>query len=122
MMRTSSTLVVTWMALLVSVVSVNGFMTCPTTTAVSHATTSSLAMNAPPVVSEPTEVADVEIPTNLPSERNMDYVPLATMLATGQLAQADQVSTKQQQQENVVLSVGDMYHAMPIDLIFAFYC
>ena len=46
----------------------------------------------PPTTSEPTNVADeVEIPTNLPSEVGMDYVPLATMLATGQLAEADQV-------------------------------
>lgn len=34
--------------------------------------------------------ADAEIPTKLPSEAGMDYVPLATMLATGQLAEADQ--------------------------------
>ncbi|KAL7520923.1 hypothetical protein ACHAWX_005616 [Stephanocyclus meneghinianus] len=33
---------------------------------------------------------DVEIPTVLPSDVGMDYVPLATMLATGQLAEADQ--------------------------------
>mmetsp|Transcript_7399 Transcript_7399/g.12859 ORF Transcript_7399/g.12859 Transcript_7399/m.12859 type:complete len:230 (-) Transcript_7399:76-765(-) len=31
-----------------------------------------------------------EIPTNLPSDVGMDYVPLATMLATGQFAEADQ--------------------------------
>lgn len=37
------------------------------------------------------DVADVEIPTKLPSDVGMDYVPLATMLATGQLAEADQV-------------------------------
>lgn len=36
-------------------------------------------------------VSDVEIPTVLPSDVGMDYVPLATMLATGQLAEADQV-------------------------------
>ena len=36
-------------------------------------------------------MADVEIPTKLPSDVGMDYVPLATMLATGQLAEADQV-------------------------------
>lgn len=35
-------------------------------------------------------VADVTIPTKLPSDVGMDYVPLATMLATGQLAEADQ--------------------------------
>mmetsp|Transcript_56993 Transcript_56993/g.121004 ORF Transcript_56993/g.121004 Transcript_56993/m.121004 type:complete len:238 (-) Transcript_56993:425-1138(-) len=34
--------------------------------------------------------ADAEIPTKLPSDVGMDYVPLATMLATGQLAEADQ--------------------------------
>jgi hypothetical protein len=33
---------------------------------------------------------DIDIPTNLPSEIGMDYVPLATMLATGQLEEADQ--------------------------------
>ena len=37
-------------------------------------------------------VADAEIPTVLPSDMGVDYVPLATMLATGQLAEADQVS------------------------------
>ncbi len=36
-------------------------------------------------------IADVEFPTKLPSDVGMDYVPLATMLATGQLAEADQV-------------------------------
>jgi hypothetical protein len=36
----------------------------------------------------------VEIPTNLPSDCGMDYVPLATMLATGQLAEADQVCSQ----------------------------
>ena len=46
----------------------------------------------PPATSESTTTEDVEIPTNLPSECGMDYVPLATMLATGQLAEADQVS------------------------------
>uniref|UniRef100_A0A7S0FNL4 GUN4-like domain-containing protein n=1 Tax=Minutocellus polymorphus TaxID=265543 RepID=A0A7S0FNL4_9STRA len=35
-------------------------------------------------------VEDAEIPTNLPSDVGMDYVPLATMLATGQLVEADQ--------------------------------
>ena len=32
----------------------------------------------------------VDIPTNLPSECGIDYVPLATMLATGDLKGADQ--------------------------------
>ena len=46
---------------------------------------------SPPKSSDATTVSDAEIPTNLPSEKGMDYVPLATMLATGQLAEADQV-------------------------------
>ncbi len=45
----------------------------------------------PPAASVPTDVEDVDIPTNLPSEIGLDYVPLATMLASGQLAEADQV-------------------------------
>jgi hypothetical protein len=44
----------------------------------------------PPATSEASDVADDEIPTNLPSDVGMDYIPLATMLATGQLAEADQ--------------------------------
>ena len=35
--------------------------------------------------------SDDQIPTNLPSDCGMDYIPLATMLATGELAEADQV-------------------------------
>ena len=45
----------------------------------------------PPPTSDASDTADIEIPTNLPSECGMDYIPLATMLATGQLAEADQV-------------------------------
>lgn len=45
----------------------------------------------PPEHAETSEVAEEEIPTNLPSDVGMDYIPLATMLATGQLAEADQV-------------------------------
>ena len=45
----------------------------------------------PPSTSDATDTTDLEIPTNLPSECGMDYIPLATMLATGQLAEADQV-------------------------------
>lgn len=37
------------------------------------------------------DLADVEIPTNLPSDCGKDYIPLATMLATGQFEEADQV-------------------------------
>eukprot|EP00592_Proboscia_alata_P012948 CAMPEP_0194385464 /NCGR_PEP_ID=MMETSP0174-20130528/80441_1 /TAXON_ID=216777 /ORGANISM="Proboscia alata, Strain PI-D3" /LENGTH=185 /DNA_ID=CAMNT_0039173651 /DNA_START=202 /DNA_END=759 /DNA_ORIENTATION=- len=43
-----------------------------------------------PTSSGDSNVSDVEIPTKLPSEKGMDYIPLATMLATGQLAEADQ--------------------------------
>jgi hypothetical protein len=69
-----------------------------------HQTTSliSLSVASTPLAESdvPTESAvdesnsdtpDVTIPTNLPSECGMDYVPLASMLATGQLAEADQV-------------------------------
>lgn len=45
----------------------------------------------PPPTSDASDTADIEIPTNLPSDCGMDYIPLATMLATGQLAEADQV-------------------------------
>jgi hypothetical protein len=45
----------------------------------------------PPATSAATDVTDMEIPINLPSDCGMDYIPLATMLATGQLAEADQV-------------------------------
>lgn len=44
----------------------------------------------PPETAEATDVADADIPTNLPSDVGMDYIPLATMLATGQLAEADE--------------------------------
>lgn len=46
---------------------------------------------APPTESTESEVAEGDIPKNLPSDVGMDYVPLATMLATGQLLEADQV-------------------------------
>ena len=58
-----------------------------------HATAMAEA-GIPPSTSEPTsDVKDIEIPTNLPSDCGMDYVPLATLLATGELAEADQVRT-----------------------------
>jgi len=40
---------------------------------------------------ETSAVDSDNIPTNLPSECGMDYIPLATMLATEDLAGADQV-------------------------------
>uniref|UniRef100_A0A7S1BZ28 GUN4-like domain-containing protein n=1 Tax=Corethron hystrix TaxID=216773 RepID=A0A7S1BZ28_9STRA len=49
------------------------------------------AAGVPPSTATPdSNVEDVTIPTNLPSDVGMDYIPLATMLATGQLAEADQ--------------------------------
>lgn len=45
---------------------------------------------APPVSAQASDVGDGEIPTYLPSDVGMDYIPLATMLATGQLLEADQ--------------------------------
>lgn len=44
----------------------------------------------PPASAEASSVEDELIPTKLPSDVGMDYVPLATMLASGQLAEADQ--------------------------------
>ncbi len=57
-------------------------------------TESSSSSDASAAVNESADVVeavDVTIPTNLPSACGMDYVPLASMLATGQLAEADQV-------------------------------
>lgn len=41
-------------------------------------------------VEAPSTQQSVDIPTSLPSESGIDYVPLATMLATGDLKGADQ--------------------------------
>jgi hypothetical protein len=63
-----------------------------TSCAMSTAEAASMAdSGVPPASSQASDVAEEEIPTNLPSDVGMDYVPLATMLATGQLAEADQV-------------------------------
>ena len=73
----------------------NGFATPVTRT---QSVGSSVFMTAmaesgvPPTTSDFSDTAEVDIPSNLPSDCGMDYVPLATMLATGQLAEADQVS------------------------------
>jgi len=70
----------------------------------------------PPATSEASAtVADTEIPTNLPSDIGKDYVPLATMLATGELAEADQVCFLREEAfglvhggiRNTLLSNGD---------------
>mmetsp|Transcript_16174 Transcript_16174/g.22562 ORF Transcript_16174/g.22562 Transcript_16174/m.22562 type:complete len:237 (+) Transcript_16174:77-787(+) len=75
----------------------NAFTTQP---ALARRSTVSLAAEAamaesgvPAATSDPVKAhveEDAQIPTNLPSDVGMDYVPLATMLATGQLAEADQ--------------------------------
>ena len=76
--------------------SIEGFSVAPSShtvrTCISVGMTTMADSGAPPTQSEPSsDVEDVEIPTNLPSDMGMDYIPLATMLATGQLAEADQV-------------------------------
>lgn len=48
------------------------------------------AAEAEAAVEETGQAAPVDIPTSLPSEAGIDYVPLATMLATGDLKGADQ--------------------------------
>lgn len=51
----------------------------------------SIAEEAPPAaVGESGTKQPVDIPTTLPSDCGIDYVPLATMLATGDLKGADQ--------------------------------
>jgi len=59
-----------------------------------ESTTTMAESGIPPSTAEPSmDMADeVLVPTNLPSDCGMDYIPLATMLATGQLTEADQVS------------------------------
>lgn len=52
-------------------------------------TEESTAADAP--AAEAPADAEIEIPSKLPSDCGMDYVPLATMLATGQFEEADQV-------------------------------
>jgi len=69
--------------------------TTPSNTFVVSRDTSSLfstmaESGVPPSQSVPTDVELSDIPTNLPSDVGMDYVPLAAMLASGQLAEADQ--------------------------------
>lgn len=83
------------MALFAVMCSVDGFGVTPQNArgAVSLAEAATMAESGVPPVSADasTDVEDITIPTNLPSDKGMDYIPLATMLATGQLAEADQV-------------------------------
>ena len=79
----------------ISLTNVNGFTTPTRSVAVRQNVGMSMSTMAesgvPPPTSDATDTAEDEIPTNLPSDCGMDYIPLATMLATGQLAEADQV-------------------------------
>ena len=59
--------------------------------AMSEAATMADSGKPPASTNSDMNIADAEIPTRLPTDVGMDYVPLATMLATGQLAEADQV-------------------------------
>jgi hypothetical protein len=69
-----------------------------TKTTTTTTTTRMADSGVPPATSESSSsIADgVDIPTNLPSDAGLDYVPLATMLASGQLAEADQVRKNMQ--------------------------
>ena len=93
-MKTSSTIILAALAVLAS--SAQGFSVVSSSPRdVTFLAMSTMAESGvPPATSEPsTDVEEAAIPTNLPSEKGIDYVPLATMLATGQLAEADQVCT-----------------------------
>lgn len=91
----SSTILVALIAVLCRV---DGFSVAPQNArgVVSLAESATMAESGVPPASADSspDVEDATIPTNLPSEKGMDYIPLATMLATGQLAEADQVRFK----------------------------
>ena len=87
-------------ALILLASTANAFAPAPMCSIRSHQHQSALVLSetamaeagVPPAhADENANVDDAEIPTNLPSDVGFDYVPLATMLATGQLAEADQV-------------------------------
>ena len=96
----SSTSTILLALVAVSMCRVDGFSVAPPTNArgngavapLAEATATMAESGIPPATADSSPaVEDVTIPTNLPSEKGMDYIPLATMLATGQLAEADQV-------------------------------
>ena len=90
-MKLSSTLVAALVGLLAG--TCHAFTTAPYRRPnVVIAMTTMAEAGVPPAHSETTVTKEADIPTNLPSDKDMDYIPLATMLATGQLAEADQVS------------------------------
>lgn len=62
-----------------------------TTIAASTALWSTMADSGVPPATSVGEVEDGILPTKLPSDVGFDYVPLASALAAGDLAQADQV-------------------------------
>lgn len=55
-----------------------------------YSTTAAEATDAADAAADTSEDEEMTIPTNLPSDCGMDYIPLATMLATGQFEEADQ--------------------------------
>jgi len=94
-MKSSSFILVALSAFLCRIPA-DGFSVVGNPRAASFAMSATMAESGiPPATSDPSpEVEDTVIPTNLPSDKGMDYVPLATMLATGQFAEADQVTNK----------------------------
>mmetsp|Transcript_13166 Transcript_13166/g.27860 ORF Transcript_13166/g.27860 Transcript_13166/m.27860 type:complete len:210 (+) Transcript_13166:68-697(+) len=67
------------------------FLTFAALFGAAEAFTTPSSMTSPKSCLYSTATADDEtIPTNLPSDCGMDYIPLATMLATGQFEEADQ--------------------------------
>ena len=73
----------------------NAFVAVPNKSCrISSIMSSTMADSGVPPTSTSTvsEVPEADIPKTLPSDVGMDYVPLATMLATGELAKADQVN------------------------------
>ena len=71
----------------------NNYRRCSSSSSVCSAVAAMADSGVPATTSEPSASIseDASIPKNLPSAVGKDYIPLATMLATGQLAEADQV-------------------------------
>lgn len=63
-----------------------------------YSTTAAEATDAADAAADTSEDEEMTIPTNLPSDCGMDYIPLATMLATGQFEEADQVRIQNHKQ------------------------
>lgn len=95
-MKLSRTTILTYALLtsssIVSAFTSPSFVARPTCVVCRPMTATAEASEAPAAEEASAEDAEIQIPTNLPSACGMDYVPLATMLATGDLVAADQVS------------------------------